>query len=57
MLAILEAGEQITPAGDAPRTVIEIRSGGSDFDDMLVELLARAIGARGGDVQMVLGRS
>lgn len=56
MLAILEAGETVTPAGAQQRTVIEIRSGGSPFDDALVELLARAIRERGGDVQLVLGR-
>jgi phage-related protein len=56
MLAILEAGEQITPAGADSRTTIEIRSGGSSLDDLLVEILARAIHARGGNVQLVLGR-
>ena len=55
MLAILEAGEHITPAGADTRTVIEIRSGGSSFDDMLVEVLARSIRRRGGNVQLVLG--
>lgn len=55
MLAILEAGEEITPAGQSPRTVIELRSGGSALDDVLLEILARAIRGRGGDVQLVLG--
>lgn len=57
MLAILEAGETITPAGAEQRTVIEVRSGGSEFDDLLVEVLARAIARRGGNAQVVLGRS
>lgn len=57
MMAILEAGEQITPAGADTRTVIEIRSGGSSFDDALVEILARAIAKRGGNAQVVLGRA
>ena len=57
MLAILEAGETITPAGAEQRTVIEIRSGGSQFDQMLVEILAKAIANRGGNVQTVLGRA
>jgi hypothetical protein len=56
-LAILQAGERVTPssrAGDG-RTVIEIRSGGSRLDDLLVELLTHAIRVRGGNVQAILG--
>lgn len=49
------AGEEIRPRGTGGGTVIEIRSGGSQLDDLLVELLARAIGRRGGNVQSVLG--
>ncbi|MFF7851931.1 phage tail tape measure protein [Streptomyces sp. NPDC007910] len=41
--------------GQAP-TVLEIRSGGSRLDDLLVELLRGAVKARGGDVQLVLGK-
>lgn len=37
-------------------TVIEIRSGGSRFDDALVEVLRGAIRTRGGNVQVALGR-
>lgn len=37
------------------RTVLEIRSGGSKLDDLLVELLRKAVRTRGGDVQIVLG--
>lgn len=37
------------------RTVIEIRSGGSRVDDLLVDILKKAIRYRGGDVQGVLG--
>lgn len=56
MVALLQAGERVTPAGrgGAP-VVIELRSGGSRLDDLLVEILARAIGNRGGNVQVVLG--
>jgi hypothetical protein len=53
MLAVLQAGETVTPAGGG--TVIEIRSGGSQLDDLLVEILGRAISRRGGNVQFVLG--
>jgi len=42
--------------GGGERTVIELRSGGSALDDVLVEVLRRAIRVRGGDVQLVLGR-
>lgn len=55
MLAVLQAGERVTPAGGGAGTVIEIRSGGSRLDDLLVEVLARAVSDRGGDVQLVLG--
>lgn len=54
-LALLEAGETITPAGQSPRSVIEIHSGGAPLDDLLVEILAGAVRGRGGDVQLVLG--
>jgi len=37
-------------------TVIELRSGGSRLDEVLVEILRESISARGGDVQVVLGR-
>lgn len=55
MLAVLQAGETVTPAGRTPATVIEVRSGGSRLDDLLVELLRRAIRGAGGNVQLVLG--
>jgi hypothetical protein len=35
---------------------LEIRSGGSALDDLLVELLRKAVRVRGGDVQLVLGQ-
>lgn len=56
MLAILQAGERIVPAGasSAP-TVLELRSDGSRVGDLLVELLRDAIRVRGGDVQLALG--
>jgi hypothetical protein len=57
MVAILQAGERVTPPGaSSDRTVIELRSSGSRIDELLIELLARAIGDRGGNVQVVLGR-
>jgi phage-related protein len=56
MLAVLQAGERVTPAGKSTATVIEIRSSGSDVDDLLVKILQRAIKARGGNVQLALGR-
>jgi hypothetical protein len=56
MLAVLQAGETVTPAGQGgARTVLEIRSGGTQLDDLLVEVLSRAVRVRGGDVQSVLG--
>ena len=48
MLAMVQAGEEITPLGGtaAGGTVIEIRSGGSRLDDLLVEVLMRALRTR-----------
>jgi len=54
-LALLEAGEKVTPAGRSERTVLEIRSDGTDMADLLVKMLAKAVKVRGGDVQLVLG--
>jgi phage-related protein len=55
-LAVLRAGERITPAGrSAEPARIEIRSAGSRLDDLLVEILAKAVRTRGGNVQVVLG--
>lgn len=49
------AGETVLPAGRPGGGDIVIRSGGSQLDDLLVEILSRAIGRRGGNVQTVLG--
>lgn len=55
-LALLQAGERVTPAGaSGDRTVIEIRSDGTRLGDLLVEVLSRSIRVRGGNVQAVLG--
>ena len=55
LLAMVQAGETVTPAGQSGRTVLELRSSGSDLDELLIRLLARAIQRRGGNVQLVLG--
>lgn len=61
VLAILQAGETVTPAGASGRAVIEIRSAGTALDDALVQVLAKAIKRRAGghpnSVQLVLGRA
>lgn len=49
------AGERVERPGTTGRTVLEIRSGGSRLDDVLVELIQRAVINRGGSVQTVLG--
>jgi hypothetical protein len=53
MLAMVQAGETIRPAGAG--SVLEIRSGGTQLDDLLVEILSRAVRRRGGNAQLVLG--
>jgi cell wall-associated NlpC family hydrolase len=59
-LAYLHRGERVTPAaqnrGLGSPLVIEIRSGGSQMDDLLVQILRKAVQTRGGDVQVVLGK-
>lgn len=51
MLALVQAGERITPPGQSGgRTVIEIRSGGSKLDDAVVEIVARAVRQSGAAV-------
>lgn len=56
VLTLLQAGERVTPAGRAgDAAVIEIHSGGSRLDDLLVEILRRSVRTKGGNVQVVLG--
>lgn len=55
-LAVLQAGETVLPVSSSGgNTVIEIHSGGTPLDDLLVEILSRAIRRRGGNTQLVLG--
>ncbi|MFI9235763.1 phage tail protein [Streptomyces sp. NPDC053079] len=66
-LVRLPYGSAVRTAGDSRRlaaggggaepVVLEIKSGGSRMDDLLVELLRGAIRVRGGNVQAVLGRA
>ncbi|HEY9413210.1 MAG TPA: hypothetical protein VIQ30_00495 [Pseudonocardia sp.] len=53
------AGEEVVPRGQAGggAMVLEVHSGGTRLDDLLVEILARAVRVRGGNVQLVLGSS
>lgn len=46
MLAILQAGERVTPAGAAPAEIV-IRSGGSQLEDWIVEVIANAVRVHG----------
>lgn len=43
--------------GGAGPIILEIHSGGTALDDLLVEILRKAVRVRGGDVQIALGRS
>lgn len=49
--------DMLSSAGSGGRTVLEIRSDGSKLADLLLEVLRKAIRVRGGNVQLVLGRS
>lgn len=56
VIAKLQAGERVTPAGQSSGGgVIVIDSAGSRLDDLLLEVLRRAVKVRGGNVQVVLG--
>jgi hypothetical protein len=57
VMAVLQAGERVSSAasGIGGGADIVIQSGGSQLDDLLVEILAGAIKRRGGNVQTVLG--
>lgn len=55
-LAVLKAGEKVTGGRGSASGQIVISSGGSRLDDLLVEVLRKAILNQGGDVQAVLGR-
>ncbi|MFI6270737.1 hypothetical protein [Micromonospora zamorensis] len=57
-LVSLARGAQVTPLNGrgGGSVVIELRSGGTAMDDLLVEILRGAIKRRGGDVQLALGR-
>lgn len=57
VLAVLQAGERVTPAGAAggAGVVIELRSDGSKFGRAMVEALRESIRVKGGNVQIVLG--
>jgi len=54
MLAVLQAGERVSPAGSSERTVIEFRSDGTRVGDLLLELFSIAVGNRGGNVQVAV---
>lgn len=59
VLAVLQAGEKVTAGSNSGSTggvpTLRIDSGGSRLDDLLVELLKKAVSDRGGNVQVVLG--
>lgn len=55
MLAIVRAGERITPNGGSQPMTLRLESDGSRIGDLLVEILANAVRVRGGNVQFVLG--
>jgi phage-related protein len=53
--AYTPGGVRAAGAGGGPTVRLDIRSGGSQLDDLLVEVLRRSIRDRGGNVQAVLG--
>ncbi|RQW83553.1 hypothetical protein [Micromonospora globispora] len=56
VLAMLQAGETVTSnAGRGGGAALVLQSSGTSVDDLLMEVLRRAIRVRGGDVQVALG--
>ncbi|SCG38260.1 hypothetical protein [Micromonospora zamorensis] len=56
VMAVLQAGERVTPVtGSGGGAVVVIDSAGSRLDDLLLEVLRKAVKTRGGNVQLVLG--
>jgi hypothetical protein len=53
---IVQIPSAAASAGAGGVTVLEIRSSGSKVDDLILEVLRGAVRARGGNVQVVLGR-
>lgn len=54
-LAILQAGERVSTRGSGGGMDLTIRAGSSRLDEVLVEVLSKAVRDRGGNVQVVLG--
>lgn len=55
MLAVLQAGERVSRAGEPVTVTLVLQSAGAKLDDALVEIISRAVRTRGGNVQLVLG--
>lgn len=55
-LAVLRAGERVTAgSGASGGATIVLQSDGTQFGDLLVQVLKKAVRVRGGNVQVVLG--
>jgi hypothetical protein len=52
MLAVLQAGETVTPAGrsSAGAVIVELKSDGTRIGDLMIEMIREAIDIRGGSV-------
>ncbi len=55
VLAVLQAGETVTSAAGSGGGTLRIDTAGSRLDELLLEVLRRAVKDGGGDVQLVLG--
>lgn len=51
-----DTARMLSGGGDGGVMQLEIKSGGSPLDDLLVEILRKAVRVRGGNVQLVLGQ-
>jgi hypothetical protein len=55
MMAVLQAGERVTPASGGSQVQVVIRSDGTHAGELLLRLLQDSIGVQGGDVQSAAG--
>lgn len=57
VMAILQAGERVSPATSSGRNVLELRGDGSSAADLVLALLRSAVAVRGGNVQLAIGQN
>jgi hypothetical protein len=55
VMAVLQAGERVSPQTSSGNVVLEVNTGGAPLDDLVGELIRRYVRVRGGNAQLALG--